>query len=58
MRKKNNHGNLRCKGTGCGRNIHLTDGKPLRKKKSIKCQSCNYSNTVTRKKNNGKIILI
>ncbi|MBU1255437.1 hypothetical protein KKE74_01475 [Patescibacteria group bacterium] len=55
MRKKNNHGKLKC--NECKKTIHLKDGKPLHKKKSIECPSCGHSNTVKRK-GNGKIMLI
>lgn len=57
MGKRNHRGKLRCKGPGCGKCLHLTDGKPLHRKKSISCPFCRYSNIVIRK-GNGKIILV
>jgi len=55
MRKKNNHGKLKCRFLKCGKTIHLKDGKKVGK--IIKCPFCGHNNKIARKKN-GKIMLI
>jgi len=54
MGKKKCEAKVICRNPKCKKVIFLTDGKSLKKKKSIKCPHCEAKNEVTVKKN-GKI---
>ena len=54
MGRKKSEAKIFCRNPKCGKVIFLTDGKSLKKKKTIECFHCGARNKVIVKKN-GKI---
>ena len=51
MGRKKSEAKVTCKNSECGKVIFLTDGKSLKKKRSILCPHCGVKNKVQVKKN-------